>query len=148
MSDTYGHWEWEGPKVEPKDYLGFIYVIKTADWYYVGRKQIWHTRKGKRIRETDWKTYKGSSRHVARFLNGHGESGIKYEILAFFNSKSYIRYSEAYAIIGSLSYERGDRGINYSFEGAKGPIARDVEELSQLHLLKQKVRKLEKEFRQ
>lgn len=147
MSDQYGHWEWEGPRVEPKDYLGFIYVIKTEDWYYIGRKQIWHTRKGKRIRETDWKTYQGSSRNVSKLLSGCRRSDVRFEILAFFDSKSFLRYAEALAITGSLSYERQHRGINYSFEGAKGPLSSNLKEINMLHLLKKKIKKLEREYR-
>jgi hypothetical protein len=142
-----GHWIWKGPKVNPTDYLGFIYVIHTLDWYYIGRKQIWSTKRGKRIRQTDWRSYRGSSRHLPKLLKCSDDNSVRFEILGFFNTKSFLRYAEAVAIITSLSYERPDRGINYSFAGMHGRLADDASDFKMLQQLKSKVKRLEREYR-
>ena len=88
---------WEGVVPEPKKYLGFLYLItnKVTGRKYLGRKQYWNTRKGKRVSESDWRTYTGSSPDVNRDIKNIGISNFKFEILAQVNSKGSLRYLEA-----------------------------------------------------
>lgn len=88
---------WEGTVPDPKKYLGFLYLItnKNTGRKYLGRKQYWITRKGKRIKESDWRTYTGSSPDLNRDIKNIGLGKFKFEILAQVNSKGSLRYLEA-----------------------------------------------------
>lgn len=73
----------------------YLITNKTTGRKYIGRKQYWITRKGKRIRESDWRTYTGSSPDLNRDIRNTGLGNFKFEILAQVDSKGALRYLEA-----------------------------------------------------
>lgn len=105
-------WHYKGEIYEPseedlKEWVGFVYVItdKSSDKMYVGKKTFWSrktlpplkgkTRKRRKIVESDWKTYYGSSDLVKQLLNEHGEQNFYREIIYLCKSKGEMGYLEA-----------------------------------------------------
>jgi hypothetical protein len=125
---------WEGVLPEPKKYLGFLYLItnKETGRKYLGRKQYWITRKGKRIKESDWRTYTGSSPDLNRDIKNIGLGKFKFEILAQVNSKGSLRYLEANIqhkkdiLLDPLNW------YNKHIDDVYSPSAREHDELTKL----------------
>ena len=101
MVDNYGHWPYNLEEKEiPNTFYGFIYIITntTNNRKYIGKKQSstilkrppLKGRKNKRhvIKETDWKTYTGSSDKLNEDINALGKNKFKFEIIRFCQSKS------------------------------------------------------------
>lgn len=125
--------------------LGFIYRIKGekpdgTGWFYIGRKQFWNKR-GRYWTESDWRTYRGSSKTVPHLISESVEGSVHFEILAVFTSKSGIRFAEAAAIICSGAYWPNDGGSNWSFEGCKGILALTEQDEQQMENLLKQVRR-------
>lgn len=87
--------------------IGFVYLIrvKKTNQYYVGRKFIYSTtkkpplkgktRKRKVVKESDWKTYHGSSEEMKFLLGELGPEGFEREIIHFGSTKSELNYLES-----------------------------------------------------
>jgi len=105
-------WYLNAKKYEPDDeelneHMGFVYVITdlSNNKKYVGKKLFWSkktlpplkgkTRKRRKIVESDWKTYYGSSDLVKELLKEHGEKNFYREILHLCKSKGEMGYIEA-----------------------------------------------------
>ena len=99
-----GHWT---SRTEvPEDFFGFVYLITNLDSgkKYVGKKQAKCKRKlaplkgkkRKRIveKETDWKTYSGSSASLLEDMETLGKNYFKHEIIKFCGSKWELAYYE------------------------------------------------------
>ncbi len=106
--DNYGHWTYNLEETEiPNTFYGFIYIITntTNSRQYIGKKQSTTIlkrpplkgRKNKRhvVKETDWKTYTGSSDKLNEDINTLGKDKFKFEIIRFCQSKSELAYYEA-----------------------------------------------------
>lgn len=111
MNVDLGHWTlYEGTEL-PEDFewnppLGFVYKItrKSDGKWYVGQKKILKTekrpplkgkiRKRKVVKESDWKTYCGSSNQLKEDIAKYGEDAFTFEILEFCNSKWVMNYEE------------------------------------------------------
>jgi len=104
MNDL-GHWTCN---IEiPENPYGFIYIItnNVNGRKYVGKKQILTKLKRKplkgkvnrriSIKETDWKTYTGSSKELNEDMIKFGKSNFSFEILRFCDNKSQMAYFEA-----------------------------------------------------
>jgi len=104
MNDL-GHWTCN---IEiPENPYGFIYIItnNVNGRKYVGKKQILTKLKRKplkgkvnrriSIKETDWKTYTGSSKELNEDMIKYGKSNFSFEILRFCDNKSQMAYFEA-----------------------------------------------------
>jgi len=90
-----------------EDYIGFIYLItdKSNDKKYVGKKLLTSVKKlpplkGKKrkrtvIKESDWKTYYGSSEEVKLMLEEKGADNFHREILTLGMKKGELNYLEA-----------------------------------------------------
>jgi hypothetical protein len=107
-------WYYKGEAYEPdyeedlKDLAGFVYVIwdRSTGKGYVGKKGFHSkktlpplkgkTRKRRRIVESDWKTYYGSSNTVKALLEKHGEDNFDREILHLCQTKGNMSYLELY----------------------------------------------------
>ena len=88
-----------------EDYLGFVYLItnKLSGQMYVGRKYFHSTRRKKVkdkkrrkivIKESDWKTYYGSSENLKEDVCGLGKENFKREIISIHKTKGDTNYSE------------------------------------------------------
>tara|TARA_B110000503_G_scaffold54650_1_gene87763 strand:+ start:3832 stop:4257 length:426 start_codon:yes stop_codon:yes gene_type:complete len=102
-------WIYEGKKVDelPADCEAFVYIITntTNDKKYVGKKlaKFKTTKpplKGKKnkrrgTKESDWRTYWGSSDHLNADVSVLGEDKFKREILYFCPSRGVASYLEA-----------------------------------------------------
>lgn len=101
------HWTYRGKKLTeiPEDAHGFVYRIthKKSGKKYIGRKYFWIKRrrkvKGRKnrkvyIRESDWKTYSGSSSNLNEMIDEYGKDSFTYEILAIGYTKGQVNYLE------------------------------------------------------
>ena len=87
--------EWlntDGTRFEPGDAFGFVYRIDCGNRSYVGKKQMWRYRKGKRY-SAGWERYTGSSDE----LNADIKSGMPYTktVLHTGRNKTELNYLEA-----------------------------------------------------
>lgn len=110
MSRTDHHWK--GKKAEPDKHFGFVYCITNmvTGKKYLGRKNYWFTRRvkvngrknrRKVVKESDWRTYMGSSLELKKDITKLGKDNFQFKILSQHNSLSMLKYSEVKAIITS-----------------------------------------------
>ena len=104
-------WKYKGedynPEEAPKEYEGFVYRITEIDtgMKYLGKKSFWSRRtlpplKGKKrkrkvIKESDWRTYFGSSKELKEEVQSRGEDKYLREILMLCRTKGDCTYYEA-----------------------------------------------------
>lgn len=100
-----GHWSFDG--IVPENFYGFVYIIEnlTNNRKYIGKKQCVtvikrRPLKGKKNKrhvekETDWKTYCGSSEQLLKDIELLGKENFSFNIIKFCDSKSDLAYSEA-----------------------------------------------------
>ena len=102
-------WTYKGKIVEdiPQEYIGFVYLITnlTNDRKYIGKKlaQFKVTKKplkGKKnkrrsTKESDWKTYWGSSDKLNEDVEHLGPDNFTREILYYCTSRGELSYLEA-----------------------------------------------------
>jgi len=116
-------WIYEGKPFEIKDlepYWGFVYQIKRYNGeHYYGSKSFFSRTNGKiskkrsnelysgkgrkplrekKIKESDWKTYKSSSKKLQKMIEENPKD-FKYFILRLFDNKQEMLLYEAYRII-------------------------------------------------
>jgi hypothetical protein len=75
---------WKGMPKDIKPYYGFIYLItnKTNGKMYVGRKFFFKNKRTKKgDKESDWKTYWGSSKELTKDIEKEGIDKFKREVL-------------------------------------------------------------------
>lgn len=89
------------------EWVGFVYIIteKTTGKKYLGKKTFWSkktlpplkgkTRKRRKLVESNWRSYYGSSELVKELLLEHGEDNFHREIIHFCKSKGEMGYLEA-----------------------------------------------------
>jgi len=100
-------WKNLPPEEEISNYFGFVYKITHPETgkYYIGKKQFYRnvklppTKKIKRNRrvskESDWKTYWGSSRELLAFIEEKGIATFEREIIHLTTCKWESSYLEA-----------------------------------------------------
>ena len=102
-------WTYKGKEVDelPQDCEGFVYIITnlTNNKKYIGKKLARFKvtkpplkgRKNKRrsTKESDWKTYWGSSDHLNADVKEFGEDNFTREILHYCQSRGMLSYLEA-----------------------------------------------------
>lgn len=108
-----GHWQLAENVTLPEDFednppLGFVYRIENKETgkFYIGQKKILKVekrpplkgkvRKRKIIKQSDWKTYCGSSNELKCDIKALGESAFKFEIIKFCGCKWMCTYWELY----------------------------------------------------
>ena len=90
------HWKFTGkPDLSQ---FGFVYIITNIKTRkaYIGCKQYFNYKKGKKKAESNWKTYMGSSKHLLEDIKKTGKKHFVFEILAEFKNKRSLRYYECY----------------------------------------------------
>ena len=90
------HWEYSTKPNLTK--FGFVYGItniKTKQ-AYIGCKQYFNYKKGKKKAESNWKSYMGSSKHLLEDIEKLGKDTFKFVIIAEFKNKRSLRYYECY----------------------------------------------------
>ena len=102
-------WTYKGDEVDelPQDCEGFVYIITnlTNNKKYIGKKLARFKvtkpplkgKKNKRrsTKESDWRTYWGSSEHLLSDVKELGEENFTREILHYCQSKGMLSYLEA-----------------------------------------------------
>lgn len=100
-----GHWVFDG--IAPEYFYGFVYIIvnNVTNRKYIGKKQCLTTiklrplkgKKNKRHveKETDWRSYCGSSEQLLKDMDSLGKDNFSFTIVKFCDSKSELAYSEA-----------------------------------------------------
>ena len=102
-------WHYQGKEFTSdmiEEYVGFVYIITDQnEKSYVGKKLFQSTRrlpplkgktrKRKKVIESDWKTYFGSSDEVKALVEEHGADSFRREILHLCSSKGVMSYLEA-----------------------------------------------------
>ena len=107
MELNLGHWVLsEGLEYDPEAF-GMIYLItnKVTNRKYIGKKQCvskvkrpplkGKTRKRITIKESDWRTYTGSSNELNADIAKYGKENFSFEILEWGGSKWELAYAEA-----------------------------------------------------
>lgn len=115
-------WIYNGaPLTEPPDGAwGFLYMVRWSEGYYIGQKSFWSVRntkiskkrateiysgrgpkkkKEKVQKESDWRTYKTSSKEVKELVGLRGENAFEWIILDFAVSKTDLTYKETQYIL-------------------------------------------------
>lgn len=107
MSNFPIHWKYH-TEFDPSKYEGFVYRITNhlTGRAYIGRKTFHFTvklkplkgRKNKRHRkkESDWRTYTGSSTELNRDIEKYGSHNFMFEIIHLCKNKSQLSYYEPY----------------------------------------------------
>lgn len=101
------HWKYKGKYLRevPEGFFGFVYLITNSltSKKYIGRKYFGTSRrvkvKGKTRRkvirkESDWRTYVGSSKSVLADINEYGIDKFKFQILFLGETKGQVNYME------------------------------------------------------
>lgn len=97
--DNQGHWMSESA-MDYKKYFGFLYLVKNIplEKYYIGMKQ--YKREGKKRnkfygRESNWKTYTGSSSSLKEDITKMGIENFSFICLKEYHTRGGLKYGEA-----------------------------------------------------
>lgn len=108
-----GHWELANNITLPEDFeenppMGFVYRIENKETgkFYIGQKKIikvekrpplkGKVRKRKIVKQSDWKTYCGSSNELKKDVESLGEDKFDFKIIRFCDCKWECAYWELY----------------------------------------------------
>jgi hypothetical protein len=119
-------WTFNGKIFDTEDigkFVGFVYVIecKIDGNLYIGRKYFYSRRKAKGAKrrtkkESDWKTYYGSSQYLKDLILEHGKGEFKRIILSLHITEGDCNYEEVrQQFINNVLEE--DRFINENING-------------------------------
>jgi len=101
-----GHWTIKDVLYTTENHFGFIYIItnNVNGRRYIGKKQCVSRVKRKPLKgktrnridhkESDWKTYTGSSKELNEDIAKHGKENFTFEILEWCGSKWELGYKE------------------------------------------------------
>ena len=90
------HWEYH-KEFDKKNNFGFVYRItnKKTKKAYIGCKQYYVTRKGKKV-ESNWRTYTGSSKYLNEDIKKLGKKHFRFQVIGQYKNKRSLRYYECY----------------------------------------------------
>lgn len=96
-----GHWKYEGEEFDPDDYFGFLYLIDVrlpdgSLTRYIGKKQFHTYVKRKRHKESKWRDYTSSSKHLNELLRSEGAEAT-FEIIQLFETRGGLTAGECKA---------------------------------------------------
>ncbi len=123
-------WTYQGKPypVTCGEYIGFLYRITCthpeAQKQYLGRKFFYFKFNTKTLKkESDWKTYKGSSKNVHAAIEQYGEEHFQFEILQLFKTKAGLSYAEIEALVtAEVLHATGPTGERLYWNDAIGNI--------------------------
>lgn len=93
---NWGHWKYKGRA--PKKFIGFCYLITSPTGRkYIGRKQRYV--KQSKIKESNWRTYTGSSKELNADIKAMGIKSFRFEILHFCKTLSDLAIKEVMEIL-------------------------------------------------
>ena len=97
------------------DKFGFVYIITNLrnGKAYIGCKQYIHYTR-LREKESDWKTYAGSSKWLSQDIEERGKKHFKFEVIAEYKNKRSLRYYELY-------YQMKHNVLTSTLEGTDEP---------------------------
>jgi len=97
------------------DKFGFVYIITNLrnGKAYIGCKQYIHYTR-LREKESDWKTYAGSSKWLSKDIEEIGKKHFKFEIIAEYKNRRSLRYYELY-------YQMKHNVLTSTLEGTDEP---------------------------
>ena len=104
MKTDYGHWEVPFD-FDPNDWFGFLYLIThvKSGKKYIGKKIFRHKNrikvKGRKnrktvIRDSNWRTYTGSSKSLNADIEKYGHEAFKFQIIRLCSGKCELTYAE------------------------------------------------------
>lgn len=109
---------WKNIPTDIKEHFGFVYLISNhinGRWY-IGKKGVYASagKKGRnRLRkESDWRSYWGSSKELVADIQKYGKENFTREILSVWDTKFDLMYNELltqifYDVVGSpLTYNQ------------------------------------------
>ena len=133
MTNDYGHWKFPS-EFDPDDWFGFIYRIvhKPTGKHYVGKKQFHaYTRKkikGRKnrkrvIRESKWRTYTGSSKHLNSDIEDFGMDQFSFTIESLHETRGSLFYAEVEKqVTENVLRETLDNGERKYYNGHIGSV--------------------------
>ena len=113
----------------PEDYFGFVYLVTNLESSkkYIGKKFFHHTKKlpplkgAKRkrtvVKESDWKSYYGSSKIIKEDINTLGKDKFKREILRLCHGRKELTYWETKLQFAEGVLEKSDEYYNDNILG-------------------------------
>ena len=92
----YGHWEYH-TTIDVDNSFGFVYLITNmiTGKRYLGKKQFHSYRKKKRVAETKWQQYTGSSVELNQDIKNMRKSNFHFLILQVYKTRGGLVYGEA-----------------------------------------------------
>jgi hypothetical protein len=149
-----GHWELGNNVTLPEDFeenppMGFVYRIENKETgkFYIGQKKIikvekrpplkGKVRKRKIVKQSDWKTYCGSSNDLKNDVKEAGEDKFKFTIIRFCDCKWEMTYWELYHQMHNHVLFREDSYngiINVRISNFQKFIYQDREEIQNLDI--------------
>jgi len=102
--NDYGHWTFH-KDFDPNEWFGFVYRIIENDTgrQYIGKKQFESIRRVKKKnrknrvvkrKESNWKTYTGSSKHLNKSIEEKGIENYTFNIISLHETKGSLYYKE------------------------------------------------------
>lgn len=130
--------EWTGAKVDPSKHFGFVYRLMdlTDGSFYIGKKNIWIKKSNAKgcksavaapqakrwkptcWKESDWKTYNGSSKYWLQHLYDNTDHKYERRVIVCCQTKGVLHFAELVAIILSGSMT-SPLGFNYACPNIK-----------------------------
>lgn len=91
-----GHWNHEF-ELNPHTAFGFVYFIrnKMNGKKYIGKKQYYSYKGTKRNKESNWKKYTSSSKHLNEDIKNLGMENFEFHILFECDTRGELTYYEA-----------------------------------------------------
>ena len=89
---------WECKSKPDLTQFGFVYCItnnKTGK-AYIGCKQYFNYKKGKKKSQSNWETYMGSSKYLLEDIKKLGKKNFTFEIIGEYKNKRSLNYYECY----------------------------------------------------
>jgi hypothetical protein len=124
----------------PQGTFGFIYITThtSSGISYIGKKSLYHNVKrkltkkeladmpvarGRKVttevvqKESDWKTYYGSTKQIVELIKGGKQEDFTREILQFVSSKKLLTYYECKYLFKYGVLEHPDKWMNDNIQG-------------------------------